>query len=649
MKTITSALLLTLLPAAPLLASAPIQEAGVTAQPADDGNSIFGEPLYVNGTRITDMEIKRFLCYGKGRNALEARRLATLMQQEWELREYEYSEQMLSDDYDGRTSDELSEGEQQELTAAIAAEMAQFQYSIEEYDDRLKREETSFYGRYPTLDLDTEITRAYQSSAWYKEQVRQTLQFDDLFFKGPAEGWPPITIEAIHAGSPTFDLVEDYAKNDILRRDYWHKQRGETEAGLLTEEFEGADLDSLGTEERARLKGMVDEEHGHFEPREDEMMMGLLRDFVMAALNDLVDITTSTDGLPANILMTVEGGGFRAELLTEDVYQEMSHAFSNHDIQEAKSCLALMAAAMDALIAKDALISSGDFKTKFSQMTDDLKDTMFQIEFLALQGHLFPSVETYYEHMRLMESYRSVIEAELAPNADGSLSAALQEHMPIANGIMGLAKAQAEVMLLSAFDYPNNKWSDNGWDSALNRALDMRSQVDTYLDNLAAQAEARLAAAASGENYAPDEVLKPFDQWWGELLDLNSDYWDPPLPVTGKMPPAIGLKNRGRFQSALMTRNDMKRAIGESSYTEFLEDHFIVDEIFFSMEPGTVAGPFLGPMGYYICYLRTKRSPTNPLNASDPRHLGMIQEDFLRKRFTQFSHACLEAADVKGL
>lgn len=649
MKIITSALLLTLLPAAPLLASAPIQEAGVSVQAADDGKSIFGEPLYVNGTRISDMEIKRFLCYGKGRNALEARRLATLMQQEWELREYEFSEQMLSDDYDGRAQDKLSEGEQQELKAAIAAEMAHFQYSKEEYDERLKREEKSFYGRYPTLDLDTEITRAYQSSAWYREQVRQTLQFDDLFFKGLAEEWPDITREAIHAGSPTFDLVEDYAKNDILRRDYWYKQRGETEAALLTEKFDGADLDSLGTEDRARLKGLVDEEHGSFEPREDEMMMGLLRDFVMSALNDLVEILTSSDGLPAHILMTVEGGGFRAELLTEDVYQEMSHAFSAHDVQEAKNCLALMAAARDALIAKDALLSDPDFKAQFAKMTDDLKNTMFQIEFLALQGHLFPSVETYYNHMLLMESYRGVIEVELTPNADGSLSAALQEHMPIANGIMGLARAQAEVMLLSAFDYPNNKWSEGGWDSALNRALDMRGQVDDYLDKLTAEAAARLEAAASGENYNPDEALKPFDRWWGELLDLNSDYWDPPLPVTGKPPPAIGLKNRGRFQSAMMTRNDMKRAIGESSYTEFLDDHFIVDEIFFSMEPGTVAGPFPGPMGYYICYLRSKRPPTNPLNPSDDRHLGMIQEDFLRKRFTQFSHACLEAADVKGL
>ncbi|MFT5291267.1 MAG: hypothetical protein ACI82F_003346, partial [Planctomycetota bacterium] len=417
MKTIISAFLLTLLPAAPLLASAPIQEPGVSVEPADDGKSVFGEPLYVNGTRITDMEIKRFLCYGKGRNALEARRLATLMQQEWELREYEYGEELLSDTYDGRASDELSEGEQQELKAAVAAKMAHFQYSKEEYDARLKKEEKSFYERYPTLDLDTEIARAYQSSDWYREQVRQTLQFDDLFFKGPAEEWPPITVESIHAGSPNFDLVEDYAKNDVLRIEYWHKQRALTETSLLAEKFNGSALDSLGTEERARLKGMVDEVHGLFQPREDEMMMGLLRDFVMAALDNLVDITTSMDGLPADILMTVEGGGFKADLLTEDVYQEMSHAFTAHDVQEAKNCLALLAASRDALVAKGVLLSDEEFKAKFSKMTDDLKGTMFQIEFLALQGHLFPSVEAYYDHMLLMESYRAVIAEDLTINA----------------------------------------------------------------------------------------------------------------------------------------------------------------------------------------------------------------------------------------
>lgn len=652
MKTHLSSILLALLPAAPGLAFAAPQEATVTV-PAndvtDDGTSMFGEALYVNGRRITDMEIKRFLCYGKGRNALEARKLGTLMQQEWELREYETRNALLDERYEGRALEDLGDAEQAELKTLVDQELAKYQFNVEEYEDRLAREEKDFYERYPTLSLDTEIARAYQSTQWYKDQVRQTLQFDDLFFKGHPDEWPAITIEATHAGSPNFDLIEDYAKNHVIRLDLWHQKRAETEAQLLASEFGGQQADALAPEDAARLKKMVDDEHGRFEPREDEMMMGLLRDFVMGALNDLVEVKTSIDGLPADILMTIEGGGFEAELLTEDVYQEMKHAFTPEDIAEAKKYLAILEATRQKLSGMDALMSNDAFRAEFAEQTNMLQDTMFQMDFLALQGHLFPSVESYYNHLLLMTSYRATIEDQLAPVEPGNLPEPLEEHMTVANGIMGLAKCQAEVLLVSAFDYPQNKWKENGWEKAQARALELRSQVDAYLDKLSSQAEERLRAANAGENYTPEEELKPFDQWWSELLDLNSDYWDPPLPVTGKMPPAIGMKNRGRFQGSTMTRNDMKRAIGESSYSHFMEDFEIVDQIFFGMEPGTVAGPFQGPMGYYICYLKTKLPPTNPLNVRDERHLSMIQEDYTRMSFTDFCHAALDEADVKGL
>ncbi len=652
MKTHLSKILLALIPAASGVAFATPQEATVTmpaAEVTDDGTSIFGEPLYVGGKRITDMEIKRFLCYGKGRNALEARKLGTLMQQEWELREYEAQNALLDERYGGRELEDLGEAEQAELNELVAQQLARYQFNVEEFDDRLAREEKDFYERYPTLNLDTEIARAYQSTQWYKDQVRQTLQFDDLFFKGHPDQWPAITIEATHAGSPNFDLIEDYAKNHVLRLEMWHEKRAASESNLLATEFPGQAADALSPEDAARLKKMVDDEHGRFEPREDEMMMGLLRDFVMGALNDLVEVKTSIDGLPANVLMSIEGGGFEAELLTEDVYQEMKHAFSAADISEAKKYLALLEAARQSLSAQDALMSNEAFRAEFAEQTNQLQDTMFQMDFLALQGHLFPSVESYYNHLLLMSSYRGTIVDQLKPMENGDLSEPLAQHMTVANGIMGLAKCQAEVLLVSAFDYPQNKWKENGWEKAQARALELRSQVDDYLDKLAVQAEERMRAVSAGEDYEPAETLKPFDQWWSELLDLNSDFWDPPLPVTGKMPPAIGMKNRGRFQGSTMTRNDMKRAIGESSYSHFMEDFEIVDQIFFGMEPGTVAGPFPGPMGYYICYLKNKQRPTNPLNIRDERHLSMIQEDFTRMSFTDFCHAALEAADVKGL
>ena len=45
-----------------------------------------------------------------------------------------------------------------------------------------------------------------------------------------------------------------------------------------------------------------------------------------------------------------------------------------------------------------------------------------------------------------------------------NLRPAMQEHLPIGTGIMGLAKVKAEALLVSAFDFPNNR-QENGWEA----------------------------------------------------------------------------------------------------------------------------------------------------------------------------------------
>ena len=83
-----------------LLTSLPaLQEGAAPAAPAEptveisqerstgSDSSEFGEPVYVNGRRISDLAIKRFLVYGPGRTSLESRRLRALMDQEVAIRE----------------------------------------------------------------------------------------------------------------------------------------------------------------------------------------------------------------------------------------------------------------------------------------------------------------------------------------------------------------------------------------------------------------------------------------------------------------------------------------------------------------------------------------------------------------------------------
>ncbi|MCA9001683.1 MAG: hypothetical protein KDB61_07160, partial [Planctomycetes bacterium] len=299
---------------APLVLANPAlaQEAAAPAAEqatADQETSIFGEPLFVNGKRISDMAIKRFLCYGKGRNGLESLRLGLLMDQERELRSIKARERMLEDNFGGRTLEELSEDQRKELDEAIATEMARFELDPAEYELRFKKESDSFEERYPTLDLRTEIRRAYKTMDWWRDQIRMTMEFDQLFFPGHPDGWPDISLEAVHEASPQFDLIEDYTKYYNIRKENWEKERADAQAAALTEEFDGAELESLTEDQQARLKTIVDEKAGAFMPREDDMMMAIFRDAVQGMLADFVTIKTAGEGLPEDILMTIEGHG----------------------------------------------------------------------------------------------------------------------------------------------------------------------------------------------------------------------------------------------------------------------------------------------------------------------------------------------------
>ncbi len=629
-------------------AAAPVEMA---VQAADESGSVFGEPVFVNGKRISDTAIKRFLCYGKGRNGLESLRLGLLMDQERELRSIKARERMLEDNFGGKTLEELTADQREELDVALSTEMSRFKLDPAEYELRFKKETDNFEERYPTLDLRTEIRRAYKSMDWWRDQIRMTMEFDQLFFPGHPDGWPDISLEAVHQASPQFDLVEDYTKYYGLRQEAWMKSRAEAEAAALAEHFDGAVAESLDMEQRQRLTAMVDEAAGKFMEREQDMMMAVLRDAVQGMLADFVVIKTASEGIPSEILMTIDGHGLNNSLTVEQVYQDMKEAFDSQDVYEAKFFLALIAATKDRLEAEGTLQPYEPFLAKLAEQKAASANagTFGSVGFVATSAYRFPSVESFQDYTYLYESYRESIDDRLAVREDGVIPEELQGHFPIVQGIMGIARVQAESLLVSAFDEPNNAWIDGGWQIAYDKAIALRAEIDAYAAKVEAQELARTEAEAKGETFTPAEELQPFDVWWARFLDLHSDFWDPPMPATGKMPPANTMRDKGRFQGKPSTRNDMKNHLGESAYSHYLWDTAAVDEIFFNVPEGSIGGPFRGPKGYFITYVKKKVPATKRLSPREPRTLKALQDDYAQLLFRRYSHEALENAEVKGL
>jgi hypothetical protein len=119
------------------------------------------------------------------------------------------------------------------------------------------------------------------------------------------------------------------------------------------------------------------------------------------------------------------------------------------------------------------------------------------------------------------------------------------------------------------------------------------------------------------------------------------------MPAEGKSPSMVGLKMKGRFTPK--TRNDLEKAIDESGFQQFVYGRSITEKIFYEMKPGEIGGPFEGPYGYYIVYLKSRTGPTRPLQMSNERHVSLLLQSYIRQEFHTYSQEAFAAAEITGL
>jgi hypothetical protein len=138
----------------------------------------------------------------------------------------------------------------------------------------------------------------------------------------------------------------------------------------------------------------------------------------------------------------------------------------------------------------------------------------------------------------------------------------------------------------------------------------------------------------------------PTPQHWTRLMDEHSEYWDPP-PKAGKQKCAdVGYKEHGRFGSRY--RNDLIYYVGESAYTEWVTGDCITDRIFFDQPENSVAGPFRGPLGWYLTRVNHRTPPARPLNLSDQQQMQLLKDEYVRAAFIKYSKEAVAQADIRG-
>lgn len=611
--------------------------------------SEFGEPLVVNGHRITDNEIKRHLIYGPCRWRLESYKFQLIIDDEIERRARIAGDEAVESDvsaialkaaeaavegqafatpeekqraYDGAYAkahaEALRRPEFQATRTKAAADHRKFleetlRPSEEELQAEIKRQYDDFRKRYPVLDLETEVKRKHRSIEWFKEDTRLTLLFDRVFYPEDPADWPETTIEAIRADSgPT--LLDDAVQSYKMRREHADKT-GEPLA------------------------------------KEDPLYAGMMRQIVRDALFNTIDFKSGAEGLPDDLVLTADKNGDgqpELTLTTQATWDEVKDTVTNNEIEMAKLWYVASRATADRLKSEGALLDEAAAKQTIADLQKQFVGTYITLDILAMQQYYFPSTECFKEYWALSKGFEKHMEPKLAPGPNGEVAEPLKNHLDRANRVMGLGQVEAECLLVGAFEMSKNRWKPDGWAWAKQRADEIKKKIDDNAVAYAAQRDEAAKAKAEGREFKPEHpVMEPFE-YWSSLINDHSEYWDPPTPENnGGKGSDIGMKKRGRF--GLRYRNDLQGYVGETAYLHWVTGECITDRAFFDCPENQVIGPFKGPQGYYLVRVARRLPPTFPLNIAEPKKLELLKNDYLRAAFIEYTKEAVAKADVKGM
>ena len=599
----------------------------INAPPQDGVASVatpgpdLGGPLVVDGVEIPEIEIKRFLVYGPGRSALEYRRVNAIIEDQIARRVAGYEDELAVwqaiKDSGADPGAEPKQWKPEDFTVTDEEFQAHYDQKIE-----------SFKGQYPDMDTETEISRAYRALPWYLRELRQEMIFDLTFVPANQDDWPDLTFEALREEAGEI-LIDDFRQS--------YERRTE-------------DLAKRTAEWKAKVEaGDPDEGPEPIIYPEDTMYRSILRQIVRDTVFKVVDTQSALQGLPTDLICTMDfnyDGEPEYVWTTDELWDQVKDTVTQVEIEEVRRFLGLIEAARQRLVNEKKMLSDEALAPTMDAIKGAFQSSMFDLHSVAVGSHMFPSVEAYAKYVPLLESYKTSVQPDVATPDEGGLPKVLRAHLNQANHVMGLGKVDAEVLLLSAFDFENYRWKDNGWEDARQRAEQLKAAIEQNREEYAAYRKARMEAAAKGENFTPEvEVLEPHD-FWSKLIDDYCEFWDPPPPTQGRQS-AVSYRQKGRFGER--TRNDLRTMLSESPYTEFMNGGLLVDHLFFDQPIGTVAGPFKMKWGWALTKVLRRTPPTRPLNVNDERHLDLLRDDWYRVSFVDYANQALKDAETVGV
>lgn len=547
----------------------------------------FGEGPRLEAFEFAGRQISRamqalWILYGPCRQSLEEAKLRRVIEKELERRAAERAQKRLAERAASQPT--LDASERSKLAAEFSVEeharLRAEWFDVEaEVDRAVARARADFKERAPALDASIEMRRSFRTEAAFRSQLRWAIVFDRAFLPADEEQRPAVTIDALRA------------------------------------RFGG---------EYERWKTPWKLADGSIDPQYQGVVRQIVRDRLYAD-ERFVTSFTSPGGTDAVVTDGQQGPGAWSAPAAE-LWRSIASSVDPAEVESAREFWRTAIATRVALAKERLELTPTELDDALGALRGQLQEFVPTLEAYAVQQQRFPSPECFFEFYASICGFQKKHAAMLAGSTREKPAQALLDHLPRANARHGGATFDAEVLLVSAWDFANARWRSGGRANARLRAEAL----------LASLRENERAFAAHEPN-----ANEPAEHW-RTLVDNQSEWWDPPATPGVAMDPTVRTKNKGRFGA--LDHSNLLEHLELSRYDLWIRGSALMDAILFDLAPGTIGGPY--PHGYGWCLVRLvgRTAPAHPLDPRNEAHRGVLEVDLLDEAFRRYSRAAVEAA-----
>lgn len=382
----------------------------------------------------------------------------------------------------------------------------------------------------------------------YLEQARQTELFMKVFFPGPAENWPQITKEAIIASAAAGS-----------GKQFWDNMIKTT-------------------------KG----EDGKAKPL-PPFWLYLCRGWVQKQLKQWSDIRYPADGLPPEIVLSVNGRIWK----TDEAFERVRSGVYAQDIQRAMIEVVSREALRQELERTGHYMSDDEFREEYDEYRQQYDSTPFTTEVIAKTFKGYPSLEAFRQRWRLMRSFERMIAQDI--NDDN-----LQAHANKYARFFADGQTNVDIIPFMAKSTITGAWLPDGFTGSKKRAVEA------------------FEAIQGGASF--DDILETK----GEFFAKDKD--------------------RGRLGNKSL--NQIRQGVRESEFTDLLMGYSIGTFLFYDAEEGKVVGPLRSPEAYYIARVNKRLPARSTVDVKNERMRELVKQDYVTQRFMAWANGVLSKVTV---